>query len=164
MEINDPRITSYIVDGQVLYIPNEEAWEELMIFPHFGEVEIPVQDLIFDKVRRNLRFEEIKSALGFAFGNLMFYELLKLDGIEILELNIEWIRVFIENVICEHCKKPAGFSATSGDCESYMGCEDRWLTMRQGLDFPVLPCPHCSKPLQRRHTIWLANEISSRLG
>jgi hypothetical protein len=161
MEINDSRIASHIVDGQVLYIPDREAWEELMIFPHFGGMKIPVQDLVFHKVNRNFRFEEIKSALGFDFGHLMFYELLKLDGIEILELNIEWIRVFIENVVCDWCKKRAGFSATPGDCESYMGCEDRWLTMRQGFDFPVLPCPHCSKPLQRRHTIWLANEIIS---
>jgi hypothetical protein len=146
MQTNDSRITTKLVDGQVLYFPTQEAWEELKKCCEFGRSKIPVPDLIFSKVERISRYKELHSAFGFAFGQLMFYELLELDGI--------LLRVFVESVICEHCGKRAEISATPGSSEIYYGCEDKRAAMDRGYSYPNLPCPYCRKQFQRRYTIW----------
>ncbi len=147
MEINDPRVRTKVVDGQVLYFPTPGAWEELEKYPVFGESKIPVTDIIFPKVRWTSNFKELKSALGFAFGNqLMFFELLELDGI--------LIRVFIERIICDHCGKRAEISAMVGAPDLYWGSEDKKAARDKGYSYPNVPCPYCRKISQRRWTIW----------
>ncbi|HEY9728722.1 MAG TPA: hypothetical protein V6D50_19915 [Chroococcales cyanobacterium] len=146
MQTNDPRVKTQLVDGQVLYFPTQETWEELKKSSEFGGSKIPVPDLVFPKVERNSRYKDLHSAFGFAFGQLMFYELLELDGIS--------IRVYVESVICEHCGKRAEISATPGVSEIYYGCEDKRVAMDRGYSYPNLPCPYCRKSLQRRYTIW----------
>ncbi len=146
METNDPRLKTKVLDGQVLYFPTLKAWEELEKCPVFGGSQIPVPDYLFRKVKWTSSFKELQSALGFALGNLMFYELLELDGI--------LLRVFVESVICEPCGKRAEISATPGGVELYFGCEDKIAARDRGYSYPNLPCPYCRKPSQRRYTIW----------
>jgi len=147
MEINDPRVRTEVVDGQVLYFPTPEAWEELEKFPVFGGNKIPVTDIIFPKVKWTSSFKELQSAFGFAFGNqLFFYELLELDGIK--------LRVCIERIICDDCGKRAEISAMVGAPEIYWGSEDKKAARDKGYSYPNVPCPYCRKISQRRWTIW----------
>ncbi len=146
MEINDPRVTTEVVDGQVLYFPTPEAWEELEKCPVFGGSKIPVTDYLFDKVKWTSSFKELQSAFGFAFETLIFYELLELDGI--------LIRVCVERIICDHCGKRAEISAMIGPPEIYWGCEDKKAARDKGYSYPNVPCPYCRKISRRRWTIW----------
>jgi len=147
MEINDPRVTTEVVDGQVLYFPTPEAWDEMEKCPVFGGSKIPVTDYLFNKVKWTSSFKELQSAFGFAFGNqLIFYELLELDGI--------LIRVCVERIICDDCGKRAEISAMVGAPEIYWGSEDKKAARDKGYSYPNVPCPYCRKISQRRWTIW----------
>jgi hypothetical protein len=67
MEINDPRVRTEVVDGQVLYFPTPEAWEELEKFPVFGGNKIPVTDIIFPKVKWTSSFKIAAIVEGIIF-------------------------------------------------------------------------------------------------
>lgn len=80
-------------------------------------------------------------------------------AIPLLHLRDNFYPVHFENVICEHCGERCGLSA----------CPDTTLLRRRGAivaetwelfkQLPVLSCPHCGKKLNRRQTIWFAENV-----
>lgn len=70
-------------------------------------------------------------------------------------------RVHIEDVICEHCNQRSGVSGTPGVWELYLFCSDPHEVLKNAMSLPVKKCVHCSKPLNRRHTIWFEHEQCS---
>jgi hypothetical protein len=85
-----------IVDGQLLFCPNSEQWEEIFQDKSFNEVPIGSIELIREKTIRNSKYPIIKSCLAILAIHkkwVMFYELLQLGD--------EYHRVFIESIICD---------------------------------------------------------------
>ena len=92
---------------------------------------------------------KLVSALGFAWDRTSFYEL--------LNLNDELYRVFVEAVICDFCGHRAVASATPGVMEIYWGAEDETKARERCFSLPRLSCSACKKLLERRSTVWQVN-------
>lgn len=135
-----------IVDGQKMIVPTLQQWELIFENPVLEGKKIAAIDLVKQKVLFNSRYEEIKSCLGFCYDFVLFYELLRLEGI--------WVRVFIERVICEVCRKRADVSATPSVMDVYLGLEDMDQVSEKGYSFPNQKCKWCNSLYERRYTIW----------
>lgn len=135
-----------IIDGQMMIIPTMEQWELIFENPEIEGKSIAVIDLIKQKVIKNSQYEEIKSCFGFYKDTIIFYELLK--------LNDSWLRVHLESVVCEVCKKRPEISATPGVIDAYIGLEDKFQVMKKGFRYPNQKCKWCNTLYERRYTIW----------
>lgn len=149
MQIEDPRLHVLEVDGQPLYAPSPDAWAELWENPTLNGHSLPVPDLMRTKVQRTWTYTEITAALGFAFDRVQFYELLFVNGTA--------YRVFVEAVVCDHCRHRALISATPGVSEIYWGSEDEVAAQERSCSLPVQSCFSCKKLLSRRPTVWQVN-------
>jgi hypothetical protein len=116
MQVDDPRLHIIEVDGQQLYVPSPDAWTELWTDPTLDNRKLPVPDLLKRKVQEIAPYPEISGALGFAFNKVQYYELLRIGSV--------YFRVFIEAVICHHCRHRAVISATPGAAEIYWRRQD----------------------------------------
>lgn len=149
MQIADPRLHVLEVDGQRLYVPSPAAWDELWKSPLLEGCSLPVPNLLREKVEIIASHPEITAALGFAFNRVLFYELLCVKG--------AFYRVFIEAVICDHCRHRAVISATPGVSEIYWGSQDEVAAQNRSWSLPLEFCFACKMPLSRRHTVWQVN-------
>lgn len=79
--------------------------------------------------------------------------------LQLLTVGSRTIRVHFENVICEHCDRRCGPSATFSDPSDFVGTgythEQR---MAEYAALPPRSCPHCGGVLRRRQTMWLASQ------
>jgi hypothetical protein len=149
MELIDERLARVTVDGQEMFVPSEAGWEAFWIEPQLAGRNLPVPDLLRKNVRRNAQYPELVSALGFAWDRTSFYEL--------LNLNDELYRVFVEAVICDFCGHRAVASATPGVMEIYWGAEDETKARERCFSLPRQSCSACKKLLERRSTVWQVN-------
>lgn len=149
MQLEDSRLHMLEVDGQRLYVPSLEGWAELWEHPTLEGRRLPVPDLLRAKVQKTASYAEITAALGFAFDRVHFYELLSVDGAP--------YRVFIEAVICDHCRHRALISATPGVFEIYLGSANEVAAQKRSWSLPLQSCFACKKPLSRRPTVWQVN-------
>jgi hypothetical protein len=148
MQTADPRLHVLEVDGQSLYVPSTNAWDELWENPTLEDCRLPVPNLLREKVRRIAPYSEITAALGVAFNRVHFYELLCVGG--------AYYRVFIEAVICDHCGHRAVISATPGVSEIYFGSQEK-VAQDRSWSLPLQSCFACKRPLSRRATVWQVN-------
>lgn len=151
MQIDDPRLNMLEVDGQRLYVPSPEAWAELWEHPTLEDRSLPVPNLLRTKVQKVASYAEIIAALGFAHDRVYFYELLFFNGAP--------YRVFIEAVVCDHCRYRALISATPGVSEIYWGSENEVAAQERSWSLPLQSCFSCKKPLYRRSTVWQVNAV-----
>lgn len=149
MQVQDWRLKTIDIDGQRLYIPSSDAWTELWKNPTLAYRKLPVPHLLQTKLEAIARYPEITAALGFVFDRVHFYELLRVDGM--------FYRVFIEAVVCDHCRHQAVISATPAVADIYWGSQDELAAHERGRHLPLQPCFACKKPLSRRPTVWQVN-------
>jgi len=148
MKLDDPRLLTIEVDGQQLYVPSPDAWTELWTDSTLDNRKLPVPYLLKSKVQEIAPYPEIRGALGFAFNKVQYYELLCVGS--------AYYRVFIEAVICHHCRHRAVISATPGVAEIYWGCQDEMAAQDRSWSLPKQACFACKEPLSRR-TVWQVN-------
>jgi hypothetical protein len=100
------------VDGQVLYCPKPEQWDDIYRLQSFEGIKISprILELLKRKVECNSRYPDLTSCIAIYYNRVMFYELLQLDD--------QKYRVHVEAVICENCGHRAEISATP-DRRSY---------------------------------------------
>jgi hypothetical protein len=146
MHIDDSRLQAIVVDGQTLYVPSAEAWFDLLSGQQFAGRPLPVPDLLKRKVERLALHPELVAAIGFTWQRVHFYELLYVQG--------QYYRVFVEAVICDHCGHRAEISATPGVADIYWGSTDEAAARERSYGLPSLSCFSCGIRLSRRRTVW----------
>lgn len=148
MKNDDPRVELVRMHNQDVYLPSRAAWEALMAGEPLGELEIPMKDWIAGWLGELGGFEVARLGLRLWRHRWLLLPLLHLSG--------DWYRVHFEDVICEYCGRRCGPSAIP-DVVSYLGTglttAEAWATFDR---LRVQSCPHCSEPLRRRQTVWLA--------
>lgn len=149
MQLEDARLALIEVDGQPLYVPSPDAWAQLWMEPTLDNCRLPVPDLLRIKVRAIVAYPEITAALGFAFNRVLFYELLRVDD--------SFYRVFVEAVVCDHCRHRALISATPEVPEIYWGSQNEVAARHRSSSLSLQSCFACEMPLSRRATVWQVN-------
>jgi len=151
MKLDDPRLRTVHVDGQRLFVPSPSGWQALWDDPVFDDKRLPVPDLLRKKIEAIKPYPEITAALGFAWNRVHFYELLCVDD--------ELYRVFIEFVFCDFCGHRATISATPAMIDIYWGSVDEAAARRRSDSLPKQSCFACKRPLARRATVWQVNAL-----
>ncbi len=141
MEIAESNIPKIQLDGQELFLPSLENLREIAAFGTFLGQTVLASDCIVGWLKEFGSFEVASLALHRTYGRWMITPLLFLNG--------EYLRVHYEDVICEHCQKRCGASATPDFL--FVAQDVRAKVMA----LPVETCPHCNGELHRRHTLWL---------
>jgi hypothetical protein len=145
----DARIGRELMQGQEVFVPTAEAWRDILRASTLDGLPAPLPEWVSDWLDNYARFDV--AALGLVrmgATGWMPVPLLRLGG--------RTLRVHFEDVICEHCGRRCGPSATP-DTTAYAGTgytlAEAWAEF-DGL--PVQSCPHCGGVLRRRQTLWLA--------
>ena len=148
MDSKDPRIRQACLHNQIVFLPNSEAWRELVLNSDLDKMPVRQPEWIAHWLDEYAPYDVAHLGLFRWKDGWLPVPLLHLSG--------RYFRVHFENVICEHCGRRCGPSATP-DTAAYAGTG---LTTAQVLqEFDVLPlqhCPHCGGVLRRRQTVWLA--------
>ncbi|MCE9635256.1 MAG: hypothetical protein K8T90_06060 [Planctomycetes bacterium] len=151
MKAADARIRRLLLNGQDVLVPTAPAWREIL---RSGDLDgAPIRRP--EWVERWLEeYGELEPA---SLGIVRWP-----DGwvpIQLLTVGPRAIRVHFENVICEHCDRRCGPSATFADPADFVGtgCTDE-QRMAEYREFPPRTCPHRHGVLRRRQTMWLASE------
>ena len=135
--------------GQKILIPTKEEWEVMLGQKNYNGYDLGRVTCEF--VERDLvEFKsnpEVVLALVDQPGRYLYLRLLNIGGI--------LYRVHFEDVICEHCKKRSGMSATP-DFVAYAGAKKKDEAWQAILKLPVMSCKNCGGKLNRRHTLWFA--------
>lgn len=151
MNIQDAAVRREVIHNQVVFIPNSQAWDEILRDRSWDNIPLLSPDFAAAWLKQYGQFPV--AHLGLIRRSNSMWRLLPL-----LKLSGRYYRVHFENVICEHCTQRCGPSATP-DTVSYAGTgytpSDAWNDFR---DLPIRNCPHCRGTLRRRQTIWLAHE------
>jgi hypothetical protein len=137
-----------LLHGQDFVLPSKTQWQEICAVGVLEGTQIPVRELIQNWLRSLAEFQAAQLGATKIRERWFLVPLLVLKG--------RYYRVHFEDVICEHCNKRCGMSATP-ETVSY-ACTG--LTQAQiWAEFDTLPikaCPNCGGLLRRRRTIWLA--------
>jgi hypothetical protein len=148
MQLDDPRLLLARLHDQDVYLPTSAGWDVLLTGEPLGQFEVPMREWIATWLRDFGRFEVARLALTLWRHGWRL--------VPLLHLSHEWYRVHFEDVICEHCGRRCGPSATP-DTTQYAGTG---LTTAQAWAMfdrlRVQACPNCSGLLRRRQTVWLA--------
>lgn len=145
MDFAEKDIPTLLLDGQELFLPSLKSWQTIIERGTFLGMQVISTDWISGWLQEFGHFDVASLALHRAYGRWMITPLLFLNG--------EYFRVHYENVICEHCQRRCGASATP-DFGQYPSsvAQDMWARI---MALPVENCPHCNGELHRRHTLWL---------
>ncbi|HEV3167779.1 MAG TPA: hypothetical protein VGZ22_27495 [Isosphaeraceae bacterium] len=149
MTTGDARIGLEPLQGQEVFVPTAEAWRDVLRAGTLDGQPAPLPEWVAGWLDCYAKFDV--AALGVVrvgARGWMLVQLFRLGG--------RTFRVHFEDVICEHCGRRCGLSATP-DTTAYAGTGHTVAEVWAEFDgLPVEPCPHCGGMLRRRHTIWLA--------
>lgn len=146
MKLDDEYITELVLDGQIVYLLDSAAIEELLAKTEIDGIPIGSMDIIKHMmifVRRHSGFSLIFYRLG-KLKNWVFCIVYRVDS--------RWQRVQIENLTCSQCGWK-GLSANPTIPELYLGSPNRWNALEQVGLIQSVDCPVCSAELPRP-TIW----------
>lgn len=147
MHTSDPRIRHERDHNQDLFIPSKAAWRDIVRCGTLDGMPVPVTSWIAHWVDAHSDIDVSDLAVVQLRNQWWLVPLLRLGGLA--------YRVHFEDVICEHCNRRCGMSATP-DAVLYAGTglspQEVWAEFA-GL--PIEICPHCGGLLRRRQTIWL---------
>ena len=148
MELSGSDYHHELLHGQDFVLPSKTQWQEICAVGPLEGTPVPVRELIQNWLRSWAEFQAAQLGATKIREQWMLVPLLVLKG--------RYYRVHFEDVICEHCDRRCGPSATP-ESVSY-ACTG--LTPAQiRAEFETLPikaCPHCGGLLRRRHTSgWL---------
>jgi len=150
MNADDPRIRRELIHNQVVLLPTPTAWAEILKDGSLERIPLALPEWVAGWLREYARFDA--AHLGLVQWRNRW------SPLPLLCLDSYYYRVHFENVICEHCGKRCGPSATP-DSVSYAGTglttAEVWAQFK---NLPVRSCPHCSGMLRRRQTVWLVSE------
>ncbi|WP_426170774.1 hypothetical protein [Pseudoduganella sp. R-34] len=152
MEIADPRIRTEVIHGQIVHFPSLEAWSEIIRDAALGDIALPIPDWIKRWLDEYGQFHVAHLGLVHKPHHIgwLVVPMLRLDG--------RYYRVHYEDVICEHCDRRCGASATP-DSVSYAGTSvDPQKVWDEFNELPLQSCPYCHGMLRRRQTVWLASQ------
>jgi len=134
--------------GQNILIPTKDEWSDILKAKKISGCELSKvccdfaeEDLVCFK-----NSPEVILGLVDQPGRYYYLRLLEIEGV--------LHRVHFEDVICEHCNKRSGMSA-SPDIVSYAGATKKNEAKSAVWAVPVMSCIHCNGKLNRRHTIWM---------
>ncbi|BDD10819.1 hypothetical protein FUAX_32510 [Fulvitalea axinellae] len=146
MSVTDPDIKKITLDGQELFCPTSKQWVQILNEGKFYNHNVFQTDLLRYKIERNAQYPELKSCLSVYNGRMLFIELLKIES--------DLIRVFVESVICETCKNKALISATPGVSDLYIGLSNPKQAREKGYKHKNQRCKYCNNVYERRYTVW----------
>jgi len=135
--------------GQRIIIPTRDEWKDLLREKKYNGYDLSRVTCEFAE-RDLIDFEsnpEVVLALVDHPGRYLYLRLLEIDG--------TLYRVHFEDVICEHCNKRSGMSATA-DLVSYAGAKRADEARNEMAKLPVMDCKICGGKLNMRHTLWFA--------
>lgn len=134
------------VDGQELVIPSAGVWSRILPEGEFEGLALPLPSRVRPWLTEYAAFEVTRLAIHRSFGP-------RWNLVPLLRLNGDYLRVHYENVICEHCERRCGPSATP-DFVLYPSAvaQARWSYI---MSLRTERCPHCRGELRRTHTLWL---------
>jgi hypothetical protein len=146
MKSSDLDIERCVVDGQELFILSSDAWQQALTGTELDGMPLPIPGWIAGWLKEYGDFEAARLAIHHTNSNRWML-------VPLVKLNETYYRVHFENVICEHCERRCGPSATP-DYAQYPSvvAKAKWEEI---MKLPVEKCPHCGGTLNRRHTLWL---------
>ena len=147
--LSSERLRREQVGPQTVFLPTRAEWTALSEGSTLDGVEIFAPESITGWFRW---LETYGSPSEASLG--LFAHRGKWIRTSLLRLEERYLQVHFEDVVCEHCGRNCGLSATPRP-ENYfdMSYTDAW---KEFDIYPVLPCPHCGGMLRRRQTFWLA--------
>ncbi len=148
MRSDDSRIRRETVDGQVLLVPSEEAWAELMREPRLDGRPLGVGRLLQQFRSVAGRTDDVVVALGRtaeAHQPWVLYHLVSAGG--------RLRRVVVESQTCWSCGW-IGLTGNPRDLALYEGTAQPLQALQSAATLPVLSCADCNAPLSRP-AIWL---------
>ena len=135
--------------GQSILLPTKEEWAVLLREKKYNGYDLG--RVVCESAERDLIDFELNSDVVLALvdhpGRYLYLRLLNIDGV--------LYRVHFEDVICEHCTKRSGMSATA-DFVSYAGAKRADDARQEMLKLPVMSCKNCGGKLNMRKTLWFA--------
>jgi hypothetical protein len=134
------------VGRQTIVLPSNAEWAALLTVGLLDDL-----PLVSEAVARRwlASFGHLKEA-----GLGLYIQTGKWWAAPLLKLRGRYYHVHFEDVICEHCGRRCGLSATPQPASYFnMSFSDAW---KEFSPYPVLPCPHCGELLRRRQTFWFA--------
>jgi hypothetical protein len=149
MITSDPRIRQEQLHAQMMFIPSLDAWRDIINDGNLDNIVL----LTHQREIITGWLDEYSSVSTAYLG--LFPARNRWWLFPLIYINQKYFRVHFENVICEHCNKPCGVSATP-DFSAYAGSGlNHSEVLAEFAVFPRLHCPHCGGVLWRRSTIWL---------
>ena len=151
MITGDPRVRRLRQFGEDLYIPNVAAWHDILRDGVLDGYPVPSPRLVAGWLAEYGPFPAAAlSVRKLKHGPEQWWLL------PLLDMGGSLLRVHFEDVICEHCDRRCGPSATP-DAVQYAGTGlSHGAVWAEFKPFPVQHCPHCGGVLTRRQTLWLA--------
>jgi hypothetical protein len=149
--INDPHISSEIVDGQTVLIPTAEGWRRLQEQQDIEGLNLGSPDTvqwIWGRLEFVQQYPEFTLSLYRPGPGVQAWL-----GLVLLETETGWQRVHIERLTCVVCGW-AGKTANPLLNDLYVGVPDKSAALEAANRHPVLPCPRCKSKLPR-HPIWV---------
>jgi hypothetical protein len=143
---DDPRIRRAEIHEQEVLLPSPDAWREIARDGGLGGQPV-LGGWVSAWLDRYSGYAAASLGLVPFRSGWMVLPLLRVDG--------RYYRVHFEDVICEHCGRRCGPSATP-DTTAYALAG--YSSERASAEFdrlPVCSCPHCGGILRRRQTVWL---------
>jgi hypothetical protein len=149
----DDDVRSRVIHGQEVFLPTADEWYRLAAVGRFRGRTIPPGGRLPELARRLAGHADAVLGLT-AWADRWL-------AVPLVRLGSEFWRVQFEDVLCEHCSRRAGLSATP-DRSLYAGTSVDPRTLEESLRrMPVRHCPHCGAPLRRRQTLWLAGDAGA---
>jgi hypothetical protein len=138
--------------GQNILIPTKAEWEVLLRDKKYNGYEFSKS--VCESAKRDLVSFESNPEVVLA---LVYHPRLSYMYLRLLHIDRVLYRVHFEDVICEHCNKRSGLSATP-DFGAYVGAKREDEAREAMLKLPIMNCKNCGGKLSSRHTLWFAQQ------
>jgi hypothetical protein len=151
VSLDEIKISTQVVNGQEMYVPDAATWEILFHTGSFQGRALFAPDMR-DLIRSHLDLAHRYPEFSLAFSGV---SALKHFWIVCMLLKTPFgaQRVHIEYLTCPVCNW-YGPTANPMVPDLYLGTTDRWGAMKNAERHPVLPCPKCNSKLPR-HPVWV---------
>lgn len=149
MKPDAPRVRRLLLNGQDVLVPTTAAWREIVRSAVLDGAPISNTDWV---TRWLNEYGELDAA---SLGIVRWPD--RWMPLQLLTVGSRTVRVHFEHVICEHCDRRCGPSATFSDPSDFVGTG--YTHEQRMAGYAALPpkaCPHCRGVLRRRQTMWLA--------
>ena len=148
MDTGSAEIRDQTLHNQAVRLPNLEAWHRILEVGSLDGLPVSLPDHVAGWLAEYAKFEVAH------LGLIPWKE--KWLPLSLLRLADRYYRVHYEDVICQHCDRRCGPSATPDTVSYAFGGISTAQAWEEFKGLPVQSCPHCHGLLSKRQTVWLA--------